>query len=172
MIKAIKILSAAIVGTSAMTAFSYAMAVQKQKKFEEPVLLNKLIRRMMPVNKLKPDDEGLTGWWLHYAVGVLFLVVFDHMWRKGKVKPYLPNTLWLGGLAGLVGIGIWKGTYKIHPNPPEDIDLKSFYGQLFVAHLIFVATAAFGHRLIKEPEDCSGGTNDYRMNTKEGNPPV
>ncbi|GAA0893663.1 hypothetical protein GCM10009122_33420 [Fulvivirga kasyanovii] len=169
MIKAIKILSAAILGTSAMTAFSYAMAAKKQEKFEEPVLLNKLIRRIMPVNKLKPDNEGLPGWMLHYGVGLLFSAAFDQVWRKGKVKPDLPNALWLGGLAGLIGIGTWKSTYKVHPNPPEDIDLKSYYGQLIVAHLIFGATAAFGYRLIQKPTDHSGSTNDSRMNTKKGN---
>ena len=153
--KILKVLSAGVLGTTLMTAYSYALAAKKSKKFEEPVLLNKLTRRIAPARWLKPGNENATGWLLHYAVGILFSIGFDQLWSKSQIRPSPKSALLLGGAAGLVGISVWKGTYMLHPNPPRDIDLKSYYGQLMVAHLIFGLFAMLGYQLPQSLIDIS-----------------
>lgn len=155
--KILKILTAGALGTTVMTAFSYALAEKENKKFEEPVLLNKLVRRMAPTRHLKPKNNGITGWVLHYAAGIVFTIVYDQIWRKTDIQPKPLNAILLGAAAGATGIAIWKGTYELHPNPPRSIDKKEYYGQLLAAHLFFGVFSAIGYRL---PGLLSGKEND------------
>jgi hypothetical protein len=46
----------------------------------------------------------------------------------------------LGAISGLIGIAAWKIFFSTHDNPPGN-NRFGYYGQLFIAHLIF-STAA------------------------------
>jgi hypothetical protein len=147
-----KIISSAVTGTTFMTAFSILVSRKADKQFREPVLLNRLLKRLSYKNEI--DANSLPGWISHYAVGTLFTTVYDQIWQRRR--PTLSNSLALGGISGLIGIAVWDLTFRLHPNPPS-VDHKNYYKQLFVAHLIFGVFAAAGYRLAerKTPSDRS-----------------
>jgi hypothetical protein len=140
----IRILTAALLGTSAMTAASYAISRKKNKQFREPDLLAKLLKRLIP--DLEKRNAQLSGWMIHYGVGLLFSAIYDKVWTKTKMDPTLKNGLLLGGLSGAAGAIVWKTTFALHPDPPAN-DREKFYGHLIIAHLIFGAGAVAGYRL-------------------------
>ena len=129
---------AAAAGTAAMTLFSYLVSREKNKNFREPRLLGKMVYRAVPAIK-KPEAE-VAGWILHVGTGLLFVkgykVILDHT----KLGLNLPEEILLGVAAGAVAVIIWKSTFSLHPDPPE-IDFKSFYGHLMLAHIVFTMGA-------------------------------
>lgn len=133
-----KILTASTTGTAVMTLFSYAVTKAAKKNFVEPVILGQLLNRITTLNK---NIAVAAGWASHLGVGVLFTAVYDKYLLLKKTRPTLANALLLGSLGGLTGIAVWHTTFKAHPNPPG-VDLKNFYKQLFLAHLIFGAGVA------------------------------
>lgn len=136
------ITTAALTGTSAMTLFSYLISEAKNKQFREPEILAILIQRLFPnVPKNIPVVEG---WALHYAVGALFCAGYDRVWNQRK--PSFLSGLLLGAACGLLGIGVWKGTLKLHPHPPS-IDFSKYAPHLLIAHLIFGVFSALGYRI-------------------------
>jgi hypothetical protein len=145
----LKMTSAAVVGTSAMTLFSYGVSKEKQKQFREPELLGILIRRMFP--SVKSDDAFVSGWALHYAVGGLFCIGYDRIWRHKNRKASIANGACLGAISGIIGVCGWHLTLMLHPNPPS-IDLKKYYGHLLAAHIVFGVFSALGYRLPKQLE--------------------
>lgn len=148
-----KITIAALVGTSFMTAFSYVISESRKKQFREPELLNKLVRRL-PISGISPTKKGATGWVLHYVVGFMFNAFFDRIWQKSILKINTKSGLTLGAIFGLFGILIWKLTFKFHPNPPN-INLKEFFYQLFIAHLIFGYFSMLGYKFVPDSNEKS-----------------
>lgn len=142
-------LAGGIGGTTVMTAFSYLVTKATGKNFVEPVILSQLLNRITPIGK---QNSRVAGWAAHYGVGVLFDAAYEEYLELQKTKPTFANALFLGSVSGLTGITIWHATFKAHPNPPG-VDLKNFYRQLFVAHLIFAGGTALTRRLLdKNPE--------------------
>lgn len=133
------LLSSAASGITLMTAFSYIVSELADDNFKEPELLGVLMKRLGG-NWNKPL-YSLAGWQLHYAVGLLFVTVYTYLWDRNYLKRGLKSGVLLGFLSGLVGIGFWKATFALHPNPPQ-IQLKKYFAQLLAAHLLFGAGAA------------------------------
>jgi hypothetical protein len=141
-----KVITAGIVGTSMMTLFSYWISEDKDKQFREPALLAILLKRM-----LKSNDDGpflLSGWIIHYNVGLLFTLLYDKLWQKTNAKPTVVNGMVLGILCGLFGKEVWKTVLRLHPNPPL-IDKKAYFSHLILAHAIFGIFVTLGYRLLK-----------------------
>jgi hypothetical protein len=150
----IRILTAALLGTSAMTAVSYAISRKKNKQFREPDLLAKLLNRMIP--DLEKRNAQLSGWLIHYGVGLLFSAIYDRVWAKAKMDPTLRSGLLLGGISGAAGALVWKTIFTLHPHPPAN-DRENFYGHLITAHLIFGAGAVAGYHLGERLSNKSSG---------------
>src|SRR5687768_11113267 len=100
----VKILMAAVAGTTAMTIFSYQAAQLEKEQFREPQLLNRLIERLVGGKKIPFQDIG--GWAVHYMVGTMFVFVYDKLWRTA-LSPSLSNGMLLGAGSGLIGIAGW-----------------------------------------------------------------
>lgn len=139
-----KILISAIVGTSAMTLFSYLTSNKKNKNFREPQLLGQLIKRL-PVNGSKKSSQ-MAGWGMHYAIGTLFVVCYSELWEQTKGKPSLASGTVLGAGSGLVGVMGWKLMFEAHPNPPAK-NLKPFFGHLILAHIVFGISSALTYKI-------------------------
>jgi len=135
-----KAISAGLYGTTAMTAFSYALAARKKNDFREPALLAKILHR----KGLKKPVAKISGWLVHYAVGFLFTFVYDAVWRKKNVR-IVPSGIGMGGICGLIAIAAWKTTFKLQTIPPL-ISYKKFYRQLVIAHLVFGYFSALGYK--------------------------
>lgn len=136
--KAKEILAASIVSTTFMTLFSDVVSKFKGSNYNEAEILSELLNRVSPLNK---QQSRAAGWAGHYAVGVGFATVYAAYLKKTRSKPNLLNGLVFGALSGLGGALIWHATFKAHPNPPG-VDLKNYYKQLVIAHIIFGACAA------------------------------
>ena len=128
---------AAIIGTTCMTLFSFAVSEKKKRNFKEPQLLGKMIHRAIPEAN-KNTSQG-AGWLLHYGTGLFFTTVYDRFLRLTKSNPTVLKGLVAGGVTGLIGILIWKTTFKLHPNSPK-IKFRRYYGHLLATHLIFGTT--------------------------------
>lgn len=139
-----KILISALVGTSAMTLFSYLVSESKNKNFREPEVLGDLVERLPNTNSTKASQ--LVGWGLHYAIGTLFVAGYDKLWAKTKVTPSLTSGALLGAASGVVGVIGWKLMFKAHPHPPAK-KLKPFFGHLMLAHMVFGLFSALSHKL-------------------------
>lgn len=133
-----KVIAAALTSTSLMTLFSEAVSKVKGSNYNEAQILGELLNRITPLNKKQAQAAGWLG---HYAVGVGFAAVYAAYLKENRRKPTLLNGAIYGALSGLAGAAIWHATFKAHPNPPG-VDLKNYYKQLVLAHVVFGVAAA------------------------------
>jgi hypothetical protein len=138
-----KILKGASEGTTLMTLYSYAISDARKKTFMEPDLLAILIKRLFPSQKEKPAE--IEGWMLHYVTGLAFTTVYHYLFSRTKLKPSLAKGIWLGAASGLLGSGIWKAAFTLHPAPPG-INYKDYYLHLILAHMVFGLFVADGYK--------------------------
>ena len=141
----LRVLLSSILGTTAMTMFSYLLSAHQHKNFREPDLLDKLVHRLLRGDSKKQQQPA--GWFLHYLTGLLFAEAYTLFWTANAEKN-LRSGLMLGGISGIAAILIWKFAFSSHPDPPH-VDFISFAAQLFVAHVIFGAFVALGYNLVK-----------------------
>ena len=134
-------------GTTFMTLFSYLVSLAVEENFSEPERLGQLAHRLIP--KLDEEQSQALGWLGHYAVGLLFAMVYVELWRSGKLKPDWKTGLWLGGLSGLLAVAVWKAAFKAHPLPPS-LRFNAYYRQLVPAHIVFALFAGLGYQLMKK----------------------
>lgn len=138
-----KTLVSAIAGTSAMTLFSYLVSRSENRNYREPQILGQLINRL-PIS-LPQKYAQMAGWGAHYATGVAFEVLYTQLWKQKIVKPTLASGALLGAASGLAGIMVWKGMFKIHPNPPPK-NLNKYFGHLLLAHVVFGVFSALTYK--------------------------
>jgi hypothetical protein len=126
-------ISAGIVATSVMTAFSYAASAIRKQNFKEPALLSLFIERLTPEkNKL----VRYSGWPVHYTLGCVWAGVYTYLLKQQQEQPGLKNAVLFGCFSGGLGVLIWKALFRNHPNSPKTA-YGEFYRQLFFAHLLF-----------------------------------
>lgn len=141
--QAYKILIPGIIGTSAMTFFSYLVSEAKNKNFREPEILAELIQRL-PKSGLK-ESANFAGWGIHYTIGILFMACYNELWEQTKLKPSLTHGTLMGAANGVVGVMGWKFMFKAHPNPPRK-NPKAFFGHLIPAHVVFGIFSALTYK--------------------------
>jgi Na+/proline symporter len=139
-----KAISAGLYGTTAMTAFSYALSAKKKNDFREPALLAKMLHR----KGLKKSTAKISGWLIHYAVGFLFTAAYSMIWEKKNAR-LLPSGTAMGGICGLIGVAAWKITLQQQTFPPL-LNYRKFYRQLVIAHLFFGFFSAVGYSRKRE----------------------
>ena len=132
------LIASAVAGTTMMTLFSYLASLAEDKNFSEPEHLGTLMHRLVPGSSKKANQ--LAGWGAHYAVGLLFVLAYQELWKTGKIKKTVANGIILGALSGALAVLIWKATMKAHPAPPW-IDFTNYYIQLVPAHIVFAVCA-------------------------------
>jgi len=137
-----KILTVGIVATSFMTFYSYVLAQIKDEHFTEPLILSELLHRLLPT--IEKRYSLIVGWHMHYFVGLLFAAIYIYLWYNRGIRPSYKNGLILGGVSGAIAIAVWRAVLRMHPNPPN-IKLHRYFGQLFIAHLVFGVAATLGY---------------------------
>jgi len=130
-----EIVTSALLATSAMTAFSYIFSYILNGNFKEPQLLNYLIANF-PSNNLTICREHIYGWFIHFLIGGLFVIIFKIISAFYAVNLSFLTGAVFGIVAGLIGIGGWAIGFSLHPKPPS-INKALFYLQLIFAHLVF-----------------------------------
>lgn len=144
-----KVLLTGIGGTTAMTAGSALMSMLMKEDFREPEHLETMISRLAPM--LSKRAKTIAGWGAHYAMGFVFAAVFVELWESHKIKHSIGNGIILGLISGVLGLVIWKGTFRAHPLPPF-LHYMDFYLQRIPAHVVFAVFATLSYRLIKAQE--------------------
>lgn len=140
-----KTLISAIIGTSAMTLFSNLVSDYENKNYREPEVLGQLIERLP--KDISKGKARLTGWGMHYAIGFLFVSIYNELWKRKIVNPSLISGATIGAASGLAGIVGWKGMFEVHPNPPAK-NLKKYFGHLMLAHVVFGVFSALTYKLM------------------------
>ena len=140
-------LIAGFTGTTFMTLFSYLVSAIAKENFSEPERLGQLTHRLLPV--LNKKESQLSGWAGHYGVGLAFAGAYVALWEKRKIEQSLKNDLLIGGISGIIAVGIWKTTFKLHPLPPR-LSFDQYYVQLVPAHVVFAIFAGLGYRILKK----------------------
>lgn len=133
----------AISGTTLMSIFSYVVSHAKGENFKEPKVLAQIVKRALHIHKNKLPK--MSGWAMHYAMGVVMTMVFQHRWKETNTIPATKQGLVAGVIGGLTGIMIWKILFRAHPNPPH-IPFMRFAGHLLLAHIIFALGVAYCSR--------------------------
>ena len=144
--KVSKIIIAGIVGTTAMTLYSYIISRKERQQYVEPVLLNKLIDGSENLPDIEDKKAHPAGWLAHYGIGILFVIAYSIVWRHALKSPGPVKALIIGALSGVIAIGAWKSMFAANANPPHN-NRYGYYKQLFYAHLIFSALALAGYKL-------------------------
>jgi hypothetical protein len=145
MTKAENMVLSATAGTTVMTLFSYLVSLVEKENFSEPEHLGTMMHRLVPGSS--KQGAQVAGWGAHYAVGLLFVLVYQELWKTGKIKKSIRNGILLGALSGALAVAVWKATIKSHPAPPW-IDFTKFYIQLVPAHIVFAVCATLTSRLL------------------------
>jgi hypothetical protein len=125
---------AAFIATSLMTAFSYIISSKQKKKFEEPKILGQLLHKLSP--KIDKENAMISGWVMHYSVGIAFVIIYEFMFKKYNLKRTFITRFYIGVLSGMLSIAVWHAILKLHPSPPS-VDLKRYYIVLMAAHIVF-----------------------------------
>lgn len=141
----LKITAGAFIGTSLMTSFSYLLSNLLDKQFREPVLLNSFLQR----HRFFDTDSisAITGWFIHYGMGFLFVFIYHFIWSSTAIDPNLISGSLLGFINGLVGLSGWALVFHNHPKPPS-IDKYAHYLHLVFAHILFGIGATVGYALV------------------------
>ncbi|MEP6750693.1 MAG: hypothetical protein ABJB86_23350 [Bacteroidota bacterium] len=143
------VICSALCGTTLMTVYSYIISRLQNKNFKEPKLLGKMSENLLPW--LDRRTSRITGWYMHYLVGLLFAETYAPFWpATGKKGAYIKTGLILGGISGISAILLWKFSLNAHPFPPA-VDFIPFAGQLLIAHLFFGFFAAVGY-MVSRPK--------------------
>jgi hypothetical protein len=79
-------------------------------------------------------------------MGMIFAATYVELWETKKIKHNIKNGLILGAVSGLLGLLIWKATFKIHPLPPW-LNYSNFYLQRIPAHIIFAVAATLAYKM-------------------------
>jgi hypothetical protein len=139
-----KIAISGVAGTTIMTAGSELMSLLAGENFSEPDHLETMISRLAP--HLSKHAKKIAGWGAHYAMGLVFAAVYVELWETKKIKHTIKNGIILGAISGVLGLLIWKGTFKAHPLPPW-LNYGHYYLQRIPAHIIFAVAATLAYRL-------------------------
>lgn len=137
----------AAVGTTMMTLFSYLYSLIERDNFSEPEHLGTLIHRLVPGSS--KNKSQLEGWIAHYAVGLMFIVIYQELWKGDRIKKNVTNAFILGAVNGVFGALVWRIILKNHPAPPN-ISFKKYLLQLIPAHIIFAISATLTSELLDQ----------------------
>lgn len=140
-----KTIISSFVGTSFMTASSALMSLLPNEEFREPDQLAKLIGRLLPTTP--KHAKIIAGWGAHYAMGFVFALVYIELWEKNEIEHSIRNGIILGLVSGLIGLLIWKASFKIHPLPPNNRKFD-FYLQRIPAHIVFAVFTTIAYNVI------------------------
>ena len=137
------------VGTVVMTLGSELMSKIFGENYSEPDHLETMIKRLAPM--LSKQAKTIAGWGAHLTMGLIFAAIYVELWEKRQIKHNIKNAIILGILSGLIGLLIWKGTFKVHPLPPL-LNYTNFYLQRIPAHVVFAVATTITYKLIKQSE--------------------
>lgn len=147
------ILTAIILGLGAtvfMTLFVYFMNMMLNEKRVKVVhVLGTMLTNNTTYNKglsSKPDVI-LIGTLAHYAVGVLFSLVYLFLVNKDIANLSYLSGILFGIVAGIFAVFICRAFFVIHPNPPI-VPQNEYAFTIFCGHIVFGIAMIFLYNLL------------------------
>ncbi|WP_121666537.1 hypothetical protein [Mesonia aquimarina] len=135
-----------ILATSAMTLFSFLYEEINSGKFKEPHLLNSLIRHSSSI-PLSPFKNNWLGWFVHYFIGLVFVITFELVVFYDILEFSVWNSLLYGIVIGVIGIIGWNTMFVLNTKP-SNLKPKHYYKHLIGAHAVFGITMGLGYMLL------------------------
>lgn len=117
-----------------MTLFNALCSKSRIFKTLEPQkLLGKMTNRITPAGDM---TSIIVGWLIHLLVGNIMSVMDQKIIHITSRNRKIYKSIIYGAFDGIIGVLGWKTAFNIHPDPPK-IELKKYYLQLFISHLVF-----------------------------------
>lgn len=131
---------AGIIGTFAMTLFIRLIGKITGNPFSVPRLLGSLLTsRISPSGKISQRlPVFLLGTVVHYAIGILFTLLYAWLVSTGLLPEGYINGLLYGCNLGIVAVVVWYMALRLHPLPPV-MPVRFFLVVIFAGHLVFAA---------------------------------
>jgi len=135
-----KVLIAAVFGTMVMTSFSYIISELLHKQFKEPILIKTVLTGFHL--KMGSTTKQITAWVIHFAIGILFVFIYDIIWKYKVLDFSFSVALFLGAVSGLIGILGWRLLFEATPFiQSSKWYFLLYYTQLLIAHILFALSA-------------------------------
>mgnify|MGYP001557511371 CR=1 FL=1 len=132
------LLTAAFAATSLKTIFSYITSEMFRQPLQEPYLLAGLISHF---NVLDTKTNRNIGLGVQYALGFLFVIVFQALLTKGLLTLDFDSILLYGAITGLLSIIGWALMFMKARSKPQ-MNPIGYYSLLFTGHIVFAFTMA------------------------------
>ena len=126
--------------TSVMTLFGYIYSSVSGRNLREPKLLGKLVKRAIP--HFRKKRARLSGWGVHYAVGLLFTEMYAKFWGRVPVESRLKSGFIFGAIGGFSGYINLAYNFCFSSRSPS-LDFSRFAINLFIGHILFGIVTAF-----------------------------
>jgi hypothetical protein len=129
---------AGIAGTFLMTLFMDVVSLLTRYNFHVPVILGTMVTmETKPSGKVSDSLESkVWGYILHYAIGVLFAVLYQQIFSAGAAPISYLYAIAFGAIAGLVAMTFWYLFLRLHPLAPV-VHLRLYLPFIFLGHLLF-----------------------------------
>ncbi|RAJ24732.1 hypothetical protein LX77_01728 [Gelidibacter algens] len=124
-----------------MTLFSALWSALSGNQFMESALISRLLNANLDKTTSQKQTYVL-GWVIHFALGIVFLGIYEVLWEITNLERSLIWGLVFGGILGVLGVLGWKFLFKTL-NFPSDFNYTQYYIHIFFAHLVFSFTALF-----------------------------
>lgn len=128
-----------IIAVVVMTLFSAIWSMVSGHVFREPALLSKLMQDHPDINASERNTY-IWGWIIHFVLGIVFLIFYEVLWRLTDVPRTFLWSLAFGSVLGVLGVVGWKMMFKM-VNFTSQFNYKQYYIHIFLAHIVFSATA-------------------------------
>lgn len=144
------IVIAGLVGTGVMTLFMYGMTFLTDRVMKVVKILGTMLTfQTTPDGRLSDSPTAIgVGIVAHYALGVIFALVYYALWRAGIGSPTFWNGALFGFVSGLVGILGWRIFFALHPRPPATVPLKDYLITLLAGHVVFGIAVVVTYQLL------------------------
>lgn len=130
-------IAAGIFGTFFMTMYMNLMSHLTGFNLRVPSILGSMMTM-----ETKPSGRSsrsfntmLWGNIAHYAIGVIFALVYQQILYMNNTPYTFMNSLVFSCLAGIVAVVFWFSFLKLHPLAPA-VKLPYYLTSIFIAHII------------------------------------
>ena len=140
---------AGIAGTVIMTATMYLYARLSKANTKVVHVLGEMLTgnvRDSSSEKRKMLTVGTIG---HFAVGVMFSLLYFLLWNWGYFQITLIDSLIIGAVSGSVAIIGWKFYLTMHQNPPK-ASFKHYAIALLISHVVFGVVTVICFQIITD----------------------
>jgi uncharacterized membrane protein YagU involved in acid resistance len=129
---------AGIAGTALMTGALYMLTYVTGRTFKVVKVLGNMLTNSVHADGSLSDNKRaiFLGVVAHYAIGVMFALIYVWLWQRGIGRPDLWNGIVFGTLNGLFAIVFWYMFITLHIKPPR-LPMPAYLLAIGAGHILF-----------------------------------